>query len=63
MMCDLLEGNLERVIRSNWILIALERMKMREYIVRKRQQSYTVVTQVRTRKPFLKTFRDPKDNH
>lgn len=48
-MCDMLQGSVERVIASNIVFRVLERAKLRKYILILRQQSYTVVTQVRYR--------------
>ena len=47
LMCDLLEGSLERVINSSQALQLLGRMGLVSYLVPHRQSSYTVVTQVR----------------
>ena len=45
-MCDMLEGSVERIVRSNWLLGLLERLRVLPMILQRRQQSYTVVTQV-----------------
>ena len=42
----MLAGSVERVIASHWLLRLLKRMRVSELILRRRQQSYTVVTQV-----------------
>ena len=45
-MCDMLQGSVERIIYSNPLLRALQRLKLVRYIVWKRQTSYSVQIQV-----------------
>jgi hypothetical protein len=43
-MCDMLEGSVEKIIWSNRLLRALEGLHIISFIVQSRQQSYAVVT-------------------
>ena len=45
-MCDMLVGSVDRIVGSNWLLWILDRMKLMRLIIRWRQPSYLVVTQV-----------------
>ena len=48
MMCDMVEGSVERVIASNVLLRALNSMHLTSRILQHRHPSYTVTTQVRS---------------
>lgn len=45
-MCDMLQGSVERIISSNWLLQLLEKLRVSRLAIQKRQQSYLVTTQV-----------------
>ena len=45
-VCDMVVGSVERIIRSSWLLRLLERLRVRSLVVQRRQLSYNVVTQV-----------------
>lgn len=45
-MCDMLQGSVERIISSNWLLQLLEKLRVSRLVIQKRQQSYLVTTQV-----------------
>ena len=45
-MCDMLEGSVERIVRSNSLLRWMDKLHLLSFVVRHRQQSYAVVTQV-----------------
>ena len=47
-MCDMLNGSVERIVRSNWLLGLLDRLRVLRLVLKQRQRSYDVVTQVRT---------------
>ena len=46
-MCDMLNGSVERIVRSNWLLGLLDRLRVLRLVLKQRQRSYDVVTQVR----------------
>ena len=45
-MCDMLNGSVERIVSSSWLLSFLERVRILKWIVQRRQKSYHVHTQV-----------------
>lgn len=45
-MCDMLQGSIERIITSNWLLRLLDRLRISRLVIQRRQQSYLVTTQV-----------------
>ena len=45
-MCDMLSGSVERIVSSSWLLLFLERVRILKWIVRRRQKSYHIHTQV-----------------
>ena len=45
-MCDMLQGSIERIITSNWLLRLLDRLQISRLVIQRRQQSYLVTTQV-----------------
>lgn len=47
-MCDMLEGSVERIIHSNRLLGLLENLHIISLILHSRQQSYSVLTPVRS---------------
>ena len=47
-MCDMLVGSVERIVESSRLLWLLDRTKLMRLVIRWRQPSYLVITQVRT---------------
>lgn len=45
-VCDMVVGSVERIIKSSWLLRLLERLRVLSLVVHRRQLSYNVVTQV-----------------
>eukprot|EP00117_Sycon_ciliatum_P014808 scpid13882/ scgid3890/ len=52
--CDMLEGSMESVVRSNPALLALEHVGLLRYAVQKRELSYEVVDQTGRKEQFEK---------
>ena len=45
-MCDMLNGSVERIVSSSRLLLFLERVRILNWIIQRRQKSYHVHTQV-----------------
>ena len=45
-VCDMVVGSVEHIIKSSWLLRLLERLRVLSLVVQRRQLSYNVVTQV-----------------
>ena len=48
-MCDMLSGSVERIVSSSHLLLFLERVRILNWIIQRRQKSYNVHTQVATK--------------
>ena len=48
-MCDMLSGSVERIVSSSRLLLFLERVRILNWIIQRRQKSYNVHTQVATK--------------
>ena len=48
LLCDTLVGSLEHIVANNRLFQLLARLRLLSYLVRKREQSYEVITQVDT---------------
>ena len=46
-ICDMVQGSVEKIIRSFWLFGLLERLRVLQMIVKRRQISYNVMMQVR----------------
>ena len=54
MICDVMEGSLERIVGSTWLFAMLDRLGIRSWFVGFRRRSYQIITQSGEEEQFEK---------